>query len=141
MRRAWCGRPGVVTWVEPTSWWEFERFVTDRSGPLPRAARRWPRLQATEHPAAYARQILINMARGAPRYWEDLPEAGPDEDAPGSERQLLASLRASVGPGCRRPGWGFTVIQVDQRHARGWRPGIDSSTLGLVCKRCTVTDR
>jgi hypothetical protein len=96
----------VVTWVEPTPWREFERFVTDRSGPLPRVARRRPRMQAMEHPAAYARQILINMARGVPRYWEDLPEAEPDEDAPGSERQLLASLRASAGPGCPPPWLG-----------------------------------
>ncbi len=63
---------------------EFERFVTDCSGPLLRTAylmagnlaeaedlvqeallrvaRRWPRVRAMEHPAAYTRQILVNVA-------------------------------------------------------------------------------
>jgi RNA polymerase sigma-70 factor (sigma-E family) len=63
---------------------EFERFVADRTGPLLRTAhlvagnlaeaedlvqetllrvaRRWPKVQAMDHPAAYARQILVNMA-------------------------------------------------------------------------------
>jgi RNA polymerase sigma-70 factor (sigma-E family) len=63
---------------------EFERFVTDRTAPLLRTAylmagnlaeaedlvqeallrvaRRWPRVQVMEHPAAYARQVLVNMA-------------------------------------------------------------------------------
>jgi RNA polymerase sigma-70 factor (sigma-E family) len=63
---------------------EFERFVTDRTGPLLRTAyliagnlaeaedlvqetllrvaRHWPRVRAMEHPAAYARQVLVNLA-------------------------------------------------------------------------------
>jgi RNA polymerase sigma-70 factor (sigma-E family) len=63
---------------------EFERFVTDHTGPLLRTAhlvagnlpeaedlvqetllrvaRHWPRVRAMEHPAAYARKILVNAA-------------------------------------------------------------------------------
>ena len=63
---------------------EFERFVTDRSGSLLRTAylmagnlaeaedlvqetllrvaRHWPQVRAMEHPAAYARRVLVNVA-------------------------------------------------------------------------------
>jgi RNA polymerase sigma-70 factor (sigma-E family) len=63
---------------------EFERFVMDRTGPLLRtaylmagslaeaedlvqetllrAARNWPRVRVMEYPAAYARQVLVNVA-------------------------------------------------------------------------------
>ena len=63
---------------------EFERFVTDRSGSLLRTAylmagnlaeaedlvqetllrvaRHWPKVRAMEYPAAYARQVLVNVA-------------------------------------------------------------------------------
>lgn len=63
---------------------EFERFVTDRTGPLLRTAylmagnlaeaedlvqeamlrvaRIWPRVRVMDYPAAYARQILVNLA-------------------------------------------------------------------------------
>jgi RNA polymerase sigma-70 factor (sigma-E family) len=63
---------------------EFERFVTERTGPLLRTAylmagnldeaedlvqeallriaRRWPKVRAMRYPAAYARQILVNLA-------------------------------------------------------------------------------
>lgn len=63
---------------------EFERFVTDRSGSLLRTAylmagnlgeaedlvqetllrvaRRWRRVRTMEHPAAYARQVLVSVA-------------------------------------------------------------------------------
>jgi predicted RNA polymerase sigma factor len=62
---------------------DFERFVTDSTGRLLRSAylmtsdlaeaedlvqetllrvaRRWPRVRAMEHPAAYARRILVNL--------------------------------------------------------------------------------
>ena len=62
---------------------DFERFVTDSTGQLLRSAylmtsdlagaedlvqetllrvaRRWPRVRAMEHPAAYARRILVNL--------------------------------------------------------------------------------
>jgi RNA polymerase sigma-70 factor (sigma-E family) len=63
---------------------EFERFVTERSGPLLRTAylmagnlteaedlvqetllrvaRQWPRVRAMKYPAAYARRVLVNVA-------------------------------------------------------------------------------
>ena len=63
---------------------EFERFVAEWTGPLLRTAylmardlaeaedlvqetllrvaRRWPRVRAMDHPAAYARRILVNLA-------------------------------------------------------------------------------
>jgi RNA polymerase sigma-70 factor (sigma-E family) len=63
---------------------EFERFVTDRTGPLLRTAylmagnlheaedlvqetmlrvaRHWPRVRVMKYPAAYARQTLVNLA-------------------------------------------------------------------------------
>jgi RNA polymerase sigma-70 factor (sigma-E family) len=62
---------------------EFERFVADRTGPLLRTAylmagnlaeaedlvqeamlrvaRNWPRVRVMEYPAAYARQVLVNL--------------------------------------------------------------------------------
>ena len=63
---------------------EFEQFVTDRTGPLLRTAylmagnlaeaedlvqeamlrvaRNWPRVRVMDYPAAYTRQILVNLA-------------------------------------------------------------------------------
>jgi RNA polymerase sigma-70 factor (sigma-E family) len=90
--------------------WEFERFVADSadrllrtgylmSSDLPeaedlvqetllRVARRWHRVRSMEHPAAYARQVLINLAiDGAPGRARRHGEIG----LPGTAR--LADLR------------------------------------------------
>jgi RNA polymerase sigma-70 factor (sigma-E family) len=97
---------------------EFERFVAESTEPLVRAAylvvgdlteaedlvqeclikvaRRWPRVQKMDHPRAYARRVLINLAldgsgrrvrrRGELELADALPE-GRDE---GSARELAA---------------------------------------------------
>jgi RNA polymerase sigma-70 factor (sigma-E family) len=90
-----------------TSRREFERFVTDRTGPLLRTAylmaenaaeaedlvqetmlrvaRHWPRVRAMEYPAAYARQVLVNLAldgaTGRTRRTGELAAAYPRESA------------------------------------------------------------
>ena len=74
-----------MDWLQAsTSRQEFERFVADRAAPLLRTAclitgnlteaedlvqeallrvaRHWPKVRNMEHPAAYARQILVNVA-------------------------------------------------------------------------------
>lgn len=74
-----------MEWLQArTSRQEFERFVTDRTAPLLRTAclvtgnltegedlvqetllrvaRHWPKIRSMEHPGAYARQILVNVA-------------------------------------------------------------------------------
>jgi RNA polymerase sigma-70 factor (sigma-E family) len=75
MRRSWPGRAGPE---------EFEQFVADTAGDLLRTAylvvwdiagaedlvqeclfrvaRRWPRVRSMDHPAAYARRVLVNLA-------------------------------------------------------------------------------
>lgn len=74
-----------MEWLQArTSRQEFERFVADRTAPLLRTAclitgnlteaedlvqeallrvaRHWPKVRNMEHPAAYARQVLVNVA-------------------------------------------------------------------------------
>jgi len=86
---------------------DFDRFVADNTNGLLRTAylivgdlheaedlvqetlfkvaRRWPKVRAMEHPAAYARQILVNLAlRGSPkrsRRRAELSETSPGEPA------------------------------------------------------------
>ena len=97
---------------------EFERFVAESTDPLLRAAylvvgdlveaedlvqeclikvaKRWPRVRSMDHPRAYARRVLINLAldrsgrRVRDRGQLELPDAlnnGHDED---SARELAA---------------------------------------------------
>jgi RNA polymerase sigma-70 factor (sigma-E family) len=93
---------------------EFERFVTDRSGSLLRTAylmagnlaeaedlvqetllrvaRHWPKVRAMEHPAAYARQVLVNVALdGAERRTR---RAGELAASDGDDATGLADTRA-----------------------------------------------
>jgi DNA-directed RNA polymerase specialized sigma24 family protein len=50
-----------------------------------KVARRWPKVSRMDHPAAYARRILVNLAlRGSPkrsRRWAELSETRPGDPA------------------------------------------------------------
>jgi RNA polymerase sigma-70 factor (sigma-E family) len=55
-----------------------------------RVARRWPRVSRMEHPAAYARRILVNLAlRGSPKRSRRRTELG---EAGGAEAAAPAAL-------------------------------------------------
>ena len=41
---------------------EFEQFVADSADDLLRIARRWPRVRSMDHPKAYAKRVLVNLA-------------------------------------------------------------------------------
>src|ERR1700694_3759361 len=48
---------------------------------LLRVARRWPRVRSMDHPGAYARRILVNLALdGRPRRARRMQELGQDHD-------------------------------------------------------------
>ncbi|HEY2768992.1 MAG TPA: SigE family RNA polymerase sigma factor [Solirubrobacteraceae bacterium] len=107
---------------------EFERFVATATDPLLRTAylvvwdlgeaedlvqecllrvaRHWPRVRAMEHPTAYARKILINLAldgadrrrrrRGELNAVPDLDGGDPSEDTAGrleARSELAGALR------------------------------------------------
>ena len=91
---------------------DFDRFVADSTNGLLRTAylivgdlheaedlvqetlfkvaRRWPKVSRMEHPAAYARRILVNLAlRGSPkrsRRRTELSETGPADTPEPDER-------------------------------------------------------
>ena len=107
---------------------EFERFVTSSSDGLLRTAylivldlpeaedlvqdtlwkvaKRWPRVRRMEHPVAYARRILVNLATsGAPRRSRrrrelehapmlELGDRADGSDALGANDQLMTALAA-----------------------------------------------
>jgi RNA polymerase sigma-70 factor (sigma-E family) len=101
---------------------EFERFVTDNADSLLRTAylitwdlhdaedlvqetllktaKRWPKVRKMEHPAAYARRILVNEAlNGRPRRARaraELAVTEPERPAPAAQQpddDLLDALR------------------------------------------------
>jgi RNA polymerase sigma-70 factor (sigma-E family) len=85
----------MVVWDLP----EAEDLVQEC---LFRIARRWPRVRSMEHPAAYARRILVNLALdGAKRrrhhgseldLWDRLPAEEPHDE---SAEQALGAVETS----------------------------------------------
>ncbi len=96
---------------------EFEQFVADRAGDLLRTAylvawdlpaaedlvqecllrvaRRWPRVRCMEHPAAYARRVLVNLALdGAKRRARHRSELALSDRTALADRHDEAAARA-----------------------------------------------